>query len=54
MPLKVFPVILIKQIDSIKQNDDDVEVHFKDGRSEHYDLVIGADGIHSDNETYGF
>ena len=34
-------------IDSIEQNDDDVKVHFKDGRTEHYDLVIGADGIHS-------
>ena len=34
-------------IDSIKQSDDDVEVQFKDGRTEHYDLVIGADGMHS-------
>jgi 2-polyprenyl-6-methoxyphenol hydroxylase-like FAD-dependent oxidoreductase len=34
-------------IDSIKQNDGDVEVKFKDGRTEHYDLVIGADGLHS-------
>lgn len=34
-------------IESIKQNDDDVKVHFKDGRTEHYDLVIGADGTHS-------
>ena len=34
-------------IDSIKQSDDDVKVQFKDGRVEHYDLVIGADGIHS-------
>lgn len=34
-------------IDSIKQNDGDVEVQFKDGRTEHYDLVIGADGLHS-------
>ena len=34
-------------IDSIKQRDVDVEVQFKDGRTEHYDLVIGADGLHS-------
>ena len=34
-------------IDKIEQNDDNVKVHFKDGRNEHYDLVIGADGIHS-------
>lgn len=34
-------------VDSIKQSDGDVEVQFKDGRIEHYDLVIGADGLHS-------
>lgn len=34
-------------IDSIKQRDGDVEVRFKDGRTDHYDLVIGADGLHS-------
>ncbi|MBA3602858.1 MAG: tetracycline destructase [Parachlamydiaceae bacterium] len=34
-------------INSIKQSDDDVEVQFKDGRTEYYDLVIGADGLHS-------
>jgi 2-polyprenyl-6-methoxyphenol hydroxylase-like FAD-dependent oxidoreductase len=34
-------------IDSVKQSDDDVEVQFKDGRTEYYDLVIGADGLHS-------
>nr|WP_099982810.1 tetracycline destructase Tet(53) [uncultured bacterium]AKQ05897.1 tetracycline destructase Tet(53) [uncultured bacterium] len=34
-------------IDSIKQSDDDVKVQFNDGRVEHYDLVIGADGIYS-------
>ena len=36
-----------QQINSIKQSDDDVKVQFKDGRVEYYDLVIGADGIHS-------
>ena len=34
-------------IDSIKQSDDNVEVQFKDGTSDSYDLVIGADGLHS-------
>lgn len=34
-------------IDSIKQNDDGVTVYFKNGRVERYDLVIGADGVHS-------
>nr|AIA18371.1 FAD_TeRes [uncultured bacterium] len=36
-----------QSIDSIEQNDDDVIVYFKDARVEHYDLIIGADGIHS-------
>ena len=41
------PCYFNQLIDSIKQNDGDVEVQFKDGRTEHYDLVIGADGLHS-------
>lgn len=41
------PCYFNQQIESIKQNDESVQVHFKDGRSEHFDLVIGADGIHS-------
>lgn len=32
---------------SINQDDRAVSVQFKDGRKEFYDLVIGADGIHS-------
>lgn len=36
-----------QSIVSIQQNNDGVVVYFKDGRSEDYDLVIGADGIHS-------
>lgn len=36
-----------QQITGIQQNDEDVIVRFKDGRSDRYDLVIGADGIHS-------
>lgn len=34
-------------ITSMQQNDDSVTVNFKDGRIENYDVVIGADGIHS-------
>jgi len=41
------PCYFNQLIESIKQNDGDVEVQFKDGRTEHYDLVIGADGMHS-------
>jgi len=41
------PCYFNQLIESIKQNNDDVEVQFKDGRIEHYDLVIGADGMHS-------
>lgn len=31
----------------IRQNEHDVDVEFSDGKSETFDLVIGADGIHS-------
>lgn len=41
------PCYFNQMISSIKQNAGDVEVQFKDGRSEHYDLVVGADGLHS-------
>lgn len=36
-----------QSIMSIQQNTHDVVVNFKDGKVEHYDLVIAADGIHS-------
>ena len=37
-----------QSIDNIEKNDGgDVTVSFKDGRIEHYDLVIGADGVRS-------
>lgn len=36
-----------QSISNIEQKDDDVTVHFNDGRIEHYDLVIGADGVRS-------
>ncbi len=45
--IKGVPCHFNQLIDSIKQRDNDVEVQFKDGRTEHYDLVVGADGLHS-------
>jgi 2-polyprenyl-6-methoxyphenol hydroxylase-like FAD-dependent oxidoreductase len=42
------PIHFNQSIENIEQNDDSgVTVYFKDGRIEHYDLVIGADGVHS-------
>nr|AIA16670.1 FAD_TeRes [uncultured bacterium] len=41
------PLQFNQTIESIKQTDAVVEVQFKDGRTEHFDLVIGADGLHS-------
>jgi 2-polyprenyl-6-methoxyphenol hydroxylase-like FAD-dependent oxidoreductase len=34
-------------VQQLSQHDDTVTVRFGDGTSDHYDLVIGADGIHS-------
>lgn len=45
--IKDVPCHFNQMINSIQQNDDEVKVQFKDGRTEHYDLVIGADGLHS-------
>jgi len=45
--IKTVPCFFNQSIESIEQNDDGVVVHFRDGRAERYDLVIGADGIHS-------
>lgn len=33
--------------ESIEQSEDDITVHFTDGTSKTYDLVVGADGVHS-------
>ena len=41
------PCYFNKSIISMQQNVDKVIVKFKDGKIENYDIVIGADGIHS-------
>ncbi|ASQ44570.1 tetracycline destructase [Legionella clemsonensis] len=41
------PCYFNKSIISMQQNADKVIVKFKDGKIENYDIVIGADGIHS-------
>ncbi|MCX7116108.1 MAG: tetracycline destructase [Gammaproteobacteria bacterium] len=41
------PCYFDQNIDAITQHEAYVEVHFKEGRTDHYDLVIGADGLHS-------
>jgi 2-polyprenyl-6-methoxyphenol hydroxylase-like FAD-dependent oxidoreductase len=45
--IKGVPCYFNQLIDSIKQNKNNVDVQFKDGRIEYYDLVIAADGLHS-------
>ncbi|KAL6818158.1 FAD/NAD(P)-binding domain-containing protein [Trichoderma sp. SZMC 28013] len=34
-------------IDSFKQKNDGVEVHFTDGKTDHFDVLVGADGMGS-------
>lgn len=41
------PCYFNQSIRSMQQDDEHVIVNFKDGRVENYDIVIGADGIHS-------
>lgn len=41
------PCYFNQSIMNIQQDADNVKVHFKSGQIDHYDLVIGADGIHS-------
>src|SRR4029077_17041365 len=36
-----------QMVAGIQQNDEGIKVHFNDDKNEHYDLVIGADGIYS-------
>lgn len=44
---KDIEVIFSDTIETIKQNDKEVTVSFKNGNSRNFDLVIGADGLHS-------
>ncbi len=48
------PCLFNQSIDNIEQNDDGVIVYFKDARIEHYDLIIGADGLHSSTRRMVF
>lgn len=41
------PFHLNRVVSHLEQNEEGVKVRFKDGTSESFDLVIGADGIHS-------
>jgi 2-polyprenyl-6-methoxyphenol hydroxylase-like FAD-dependent oxidoreductase len=41
------PVRMDACLSSIRENDDGVTVCFTDGTQERYDLVVGADGVHS-------
>jgi len=36
-----------QMVAGIQQNDEGIKVRFNDGKNEHYDLVVGADGIYS-------
>lgn len=45
--IKDVPVHFNKSVQSVKEHDNGVTVEFKDGSIEEYDLMIGADGIHS-------
>lgn len=45
--LEDVPCRFNQSVQSIQQTEEDVEVRFQDGKIEHFDLVIGADGLHS-------
>jgi 2-polyprenyl-6-methoxyphenol hydroxylase-like FAD-dependent oxidoreductase len=48
------PCFFHKEIVDIVQKDHFVEVIFKSGTIEHYDLVVGADGLHSSTRSISF
>ena len=52
--IKDVPCHFQQSVDAIKQHDNYVEVHFKDGKTERFDLVIGADGLHSSTRQMVF
>jgi 2-polyprenyl-6-methoxyphenol hydroxylase-like FAD-dependent oxidoreductase len=41
-------------ISHIKEYDESVEVHFRDGGTEQFDILIGADGLHSNTREMSF
>lgn len=41
------PIYFNQSIQHLEQNEEGVSVHYSDGKAEHYDIVIAADGIHS-------
>ena len=45
--IKDIPCYFGEIVEKIKQYNDYVQVTFKEGKTENYDLVIGADGLHS-------
>jgi 2-polyprenyl-6-methoxyphenol hydroxylase-like FAD-dependent oxidoreductase len=45
--IKDVPCYFNQTVTDIQQDDEGVKVHFNDGKTESYDLVIGADGIYS-------
>ncbi len=52
--IKDIPCHFNQSIERIKQDDEIVEVTFKDNTNENYDLVIGADGLHSTTRDFAF
>ena len=52
--IKDIPCHFNQRIERIKQDDKTVEVTFKDNKTENYDLVIGADGVHSTTRDLAF
>lgn len=52
--IKDTPCYFGQTITQMKQREKNVEITFKDGRTEYYDLVIGADGLHSSTRQMAF
>nr|WP_099982805.1 tetracycline destructase Tet(48) [uncultured bacterium]AKQ05892.1 tetracycline destructase Tet(48) [uncultured bacterium] len=52
--IKDIPCHFNQRIKRIKQDGKHVEVTFKDNKTENYDLVIGADGVHSTTRAFTF
>lgn len=52
--IKGIPCYFGKTITQIKQHEKNVEVTFNDDKTEYYDLIIGADGLHSSTRQIAF